>query len=74
MGRFLLEAAEEFAVQQSCGKITMVVVEGRPELVAWYGRRGFHPTGEYKPFTNTDPAFGIPRNPLRFMVLEKKLR
>ena len=73
LGRVLMEAAERHAREHGCDVITMLVIEERPELIAWYARRGYLPTGEYRPFTNTDPAFGLPRKPLRFMVLEKRL-
>lgn len=71
IGSRLLACGEARAAELGCRWITMLVIEHRHELIAWYGRRGYVPTGEFRPFTNTDPAFGIPRVPLRFAVLEK---
>jgi hypothetical protein len=52
----------------------MTVLEQRPELLAWYGRRGYLPTGETEPFPYGNPRFGLPRTQdLRFLVLAKRL-
>ena len=51
----------------------MSVIDARNELIAWYERRGYRRTGEYKPFPYGDPRFGIPkRDDLRFEWLVKK--
>ncbi|GAB3880732.1 GNAT family N-acetyltransferase [Spirosoma agri] len=70
IGRKLLEAAERMAAEYHCRAITMTVITVRYELIAWYQRRGYQPTGETKPFPN-DPRFGFPKQPLDFIVLEK---
>ncbi|QHV96810.1 GNAT family N-acetyltransferase [Spirosoma endbachense] len=72
IGRKLLEAAEQLAVKQQCRVVTMTVITIRHELIAWYQRRGYQPTGEMKPFP-TDPRFGHPRQQLEFMVMEKRM-
>ncbi|MCU7548658.1 GNAT family N-acetyltransferase [Chitinophagaceae bacterium LB-8] len=72
IGKQLLEASEEYARQEDCKAITMTVISIRNELIAWYERRGFHLTGEKQPFPN-DPRFGIPKQPLEFVVMKKKL-
>ena len=72
IGRTLLEAAENRARVQHCRVITMTVIPQRTELLAWYERRGYQPTGETHPFP-TDPRFGLPKEPLSFIVLEKVL-
>ena len=72
IGKFLLSAAEEFAVARNCFCITMTVISVRVELIAWYNRHGFVATGATQPFPN-DPAFGLPRQPLEFIVMEKLL-
>jgi hypothetical protein len=52
----------------------MTVVALRDSLIAWYGRRGYHPTGERRPFPHHDARFGEPlRDDLDFVVLEKPL-
>lgn len=52
----------------------MKVVNVRDELIAWYGRRGYAPTGETAPFPYGDDRFGQPlRDDLSFVVLQKTL-
>ena len=54
--------------------IEMTVISIRPELVAWYLRRGYSATGERRPFPYGDDRFGLPlRDDLEFLVLEKGL-
>lgn len=72
IGKQLLSASEEYAQQQGCKAITMTVISVRDELIAWYERRGFRRTGEKQPFPN-DPRFGIPKQPLEFVVMKKDL-
>lgn len=73
IGKQMLAAANEMAVEKGCKSIYMTVIADRSELIAWYGRHGFIPTGEEKPFLNTNPVFGLPKKPLKFVVLEKPL-
>lgn len=70
IGKKLLLAAEHYAIDHQCSRITMQVITVRHELIAWYERRGYVPTGEKKPFPN-DPQFGQPKQFLEFIVLEK---
>jgi hypothetical protein len=50
------------------------VIDIRTELIAWYRRRGYVPTGATKPFPYGDRRFGIPRrDDLRFTTLSKRL-
>ncbi|MCW3086842.1 MAG: family acetyltransferase [Sediminibacterium sp.] len=72
LGRKMLAAAEDHARLTGCRAITMTVISVRHELIAWYERNGYHATGETEPFP-TDPAFGLPRQPLHFIVMEKLL-
>jgi hypothetical protein len=52
----------------------MTVIAQRRDLIAWYQRRGWHPTGERRPFPYDDPRFGLPlRDDLLFMVLAKEI-
>lgn len=75
VGRQLLEAAERWAVEHwSSRAMRMTVLVQRPELIAWYERRGYRRTGERKPFPYGDERFGLPRRPdLVFDVLRKPL-
>jgi len=72
IGGRLLKAAEEFVKKENGNNITMTVISVRTELIAWYERRGYTKTGETKPFP-TDPAFGIPKQTLEFVVMKKML-
>jgi hypothetical protein len=52
----------------------MTVIAQRPDLIAWYERRGYRRTGENRPFPYGDERFGRPRrDDLLFVVLEKPL-
>lgn len=74
VGRTLIEACEAHARAQGGKAMKMTVIEGRDTLIAWYGRRGYQPTGDYEPFPYGDTRFGEPlRDDLRFVVLKKPL-
>lgn len=74
LGRAILEASEAWARARGARTMAMSVLRQREELIAWYGRRGYRPTGEEKPFPYGDPRFGEPtRDDLKFVVLEKGL-
>ncbi len=72
IGKKLLQAAEAHARQQNCSAIVMTVISVRHELISWYQRQGYQSTGETKPFPQ-DPRFGIPKQPLSFIVMKKGL-
>lgn len=73
VGKHLLHASERHAEQLQCSSIMMTVISVRSELIAWYERHGYKNTGERKPFP-ADPRFGIPKQPLEFVVLQKSIR
>lgn len=74
LGRSLLDAAEAHVAARGGGRIRMTVINIRDTLIAWYGRRGYAPTGETLPFPYGDDRFGIPRrDDLEFVVMEKTL-
>ena len=72
IGKKLLHAADVHATELGCESIIMHVIPARTELIAWYERNGYVNTGEHKPFP-AGTAFGTPRMPLDFVVLEKRL-
>lgn len=72
IGRKMLAAAEQHARLLGCKTITMTVISVRSELIAWYERNGYSKTGATEPFP-TDPKFGLPKQPLHFIVMEKLL-
>lgn len=68
IGKLLLTAAEDCARSAfGADRIEMTVIDTRAELIAYYERRGYAPTGERRDFP-------IPLDPPMFMVvLEKPL-
>ena len=72
IGKQLLAAADEYALQQNCTAIYMTVITQRTELINWYNRHGYSDTGERKPFVEDDET-GKHLQKLEFMVLEKNL-
>ncbi|MCW3837953.1 GNAT family N-acetyltransferase [Sphingomonas canadensis] len=68
LGRRLIAAAEDCArTGFGATRIEMTVIDRRTELIAWYIRHGFEPTGEVRPFP--DPAL----EPFAMTVLVKPL-
>ena len=72
IGKELMATAENYAKAQSCSCIFMKVISVRHELIAWYERKGYCKTGKTEAFP-TDNKFGIPTQPLEFIILEKIL-
>lgn len=70
IGKQLLAAAEAHAIERGCHKLWMTVITTRHELIAYYQRKGFNLTGELKPFP-TDTKFGVQKQPLKLLVMEK---
>ena len=75
IGKLLLAAGEDHAIQAwQTPAIEMTVIKQRASLIAWYQRRGYALTGEYRPFPLDDPDFGIPKTKaLEFAVLRKEV-
>ncbi len=73
IGKKLMQAAEDFARNAKLNTISMTVISVRKELIAYYERRGYKNTGETKPFPMTDPKFGLPKQFLEFIVMEKEI-
>lgn len=75
LGRQLIAAAEAFARDQlGATRMEMTVIRQRTELIAYYERRGYRPTGEERPFPYGDERFGLPRtDALGFVVLARTL-
>jgi ribosomal protein S18 acetylase RimI-like enzyme len=74
-GREILAEAERLARDEwGANTMVMTVLAQRLDLIAWYERRGYRPTGESQPFPYGNPRFGIPKRPdLSFVVLAKAL-
>lgn len=74
VGSRLLAAAEERARAAGATRMEMTVLAQRTELLAWYGRRGYRPTGATRPFPYGDERYGRPlRDDLVFAVLSASL-
>jgi ribosomal protein S18 acetylase RimI-like enzyme len=73
IGKRLLAAGEDHARAKNISSIFMTVISVRKELIDWYVRHGYQLTGERKPFTVPDVRWGVPKQQLEFVVLEKKL-
>lgn len=73
IGKMLLNASEALAKEKKCNAVYMTVISLRNELIAWYNRCGYTTTGERKPFVVPDTRWGIPKQKMEFVVLEKKI-
>lgn len=73
LGAKLMHASEERAKMLGCKRLIMTVITARDELIAYYKRKGFSDSGLRKEFPSNDPSFGLPKQPLEFMVMEKSL-
>lgn len=75
LGKVVLAEAERIARGRGRLATVMTVIAQRAELIAFYARRGYQPTGEREPFPYGDERFGIPRrDDLEFLVLRKELQ
>jgi N-acetylglutamate synthase-like GNAT family acetyltransferase len=73
IGKQLLAAAEQVALEKQCDSIYMTVLTERTELIDWYKRHGYSLTGETQPFPMNNPRFGLPKKHLEFVVMQKQL-
>jgi ribosomal protein S18 acetylase RimI-like enzyme len=71
IGKQIMAAAEAYAKEQECPAVFMRVISIRNELISWYERQGYYKTGEVQPFDDT--KFGIAKQPIGFIVLQKDL-
>ncbi|GAA3999300.1 GNAT family N-acetyltransferase [Sphingomonas humi] len=75
LGKRLLAAAEAYARdERGAHRMEMQVFSRRRELLSFYHRRGYQPTGERRPFPYEQwPDAGAQFEDLEFTVLEKHL-
>ena len=73
IGSMLLSQAEAYARDEwVCKAMQMTVITIRKELIDWYVRNGYTPTGELKKFPYEEPRFGKPtRDDLTLETYEK---
>jgi GNAT superfamily N-acetyltransferase len=70
VGRAVIGEARRLAGEWGCTTLRMTVIRQRVELIDWYRRLGFEPTGATEPFPYGDERFGLPRrDDLEFVVL-----
>ena len=73
LGRDLMAAGEDWLRKAGCGVCQLWVLSTRPELLAWYGRRGYRVVRR-EPFEAVDPPpTRKPLLPVHFEVMERSL-
>lgn len=73
LGRDLMAAAEDWLREAGCGVCQLWVLSSRPELLAWYGRRGYRVVRK-EPFEAVNPPpTRKPLRPVHFEVMERDL-
>lgn len=75
LGRGMLAAAERYAREHYGARfMELTVIGAREELLAWYERRGYLPTGETRPFPAEEARIGVPRRAdLTLVVLRRQI-
>ena len=61
IGKSLLIAAENHALENNCAKIVISVISSRIELINWYSRHGYVTTGASIAFEEIEGRFGDPK-------------
>jgi ribosomal protein S18 acetylase RimI-like enzyme len=61
LGKSLLMAAENFAIENNCTRIVISVISTRVELINWYSRHGYVATGGSIAFDEIEGRFGDPK-------------
>ncbi|MBA2404405.1 MAG: GNAT family N-acetyltransferase [Bdellovibrionales bacterium] len=61
LGKNLLTMIENVARGFGYKRVRFTVIPTRTELVDFYQRRGFKPTGKFEAFPELDPRFGLPK-------------
>jgi len=73
-GQILAEAEHLARDEWSASTMVLSVLAQRPDLIAWYERRGYRRTGETRPFPYGNTRFGVPKRPdLSFAMMAKPL-
>jgi ribosomal protein S18 acetylase RimI-like enzyme len=74
LGRLLVIEAERVAKARfGATHAHMHVASVRDELMQWYGRLGYSPTGAVKPFPGPEVGIQALKENLNFVVIEKRL-
>ncbi|MVT08975.1 GNAT family N-acetyltransferase [Chitinophaga tropicalis] len=70
IGARLIQFSESFAREHQYNSITITVIDKRYELMEWYRRKGFVPTGKLEPFSNKSSSA---IDEFSFMEMRKEL-
>jgi GNAT superfamily N-acetyltransferase len=75
LGRAIVAEAERMASHDlGAERMEMTVIRQRTDIIAWYARLGYEPTGETRPFPYDDPLVGRATRPdLAFVVLSRAI-
>lgn len=75
IGKSLLIAAEQHALENNCNRIVISVISSRIELIDWYSRHGYVPTGGSIAFDEIEGRFGDPKvSSISLIEMEKVLK
>ncbi len=72
IGKFLIQEIEKLAKNLGGKEIRLTVIDLRSELIAYYLRRGYESTGNFEPFPENDPKFGIPKTKMKLLEFKKQ--
>ncbi len=72
IGKQLMRDAEIHAKKMKSVRIFMRVISARHELIHWYEKQGYSQTEQREPFP-TGTRFGVPLQPVHFIIMEKRL-
>ena len=72
IGKQLMNEAQNHARHLGCDRIFMRVISARTELISWYEKQGYYNTYRTEPFPG-DTRFGVPTQPVEFMIMEKMI-
>jgi len=72
VGKQLMNEAEKHARLLGSDRIFMRVISARHELINWYEKQGYYKTEQREPFP-PDTRFGIPTQPVEFIIMEKMI-
>ena len=73
LGRDLMAAAEAWLQEAGCGVCQLWVLSSRPELLAWYGRRGYRVVRKERFEAVHPPPTRKPLRPVHFEIMERDL-
>lgn len=74
IGRQILAEVETIARSSNIPSVRITVIHLREDLIAYYARRGYKPTGCVHPFPMLEENFGLPKVPhLELVEFEKRL-